>query len=161
MMTQNSIETSSAREMTAKWMYRLIMFFLALSGFGQMPIYKRYYIADIPGLKWTGDFYITHYVHYLAVIIFLGFISYKITDYFLAFRKKYFISTSGYIRAVWIAGIVFTGACLVINNFTGTWFSAGFIIFLDLAHIGFVMLLFLIALYCKISKKKWMMARQI
>lgn len=158
-MTKNKSHASRIGQKSAKWIYGLTMFFLVLSGFGQMPLYKRYYIADIPGLKWVSDFYITHYLHYLAAIVFLGFISYKITDYLLAFRKTHLITLSGYIRGVWITGIVFSGACLVINNFTGKWFSDSFIIFLDLAHTGFVMLLFITAVYYKISKKKWIMAR--
>ena len=158
-MKQNSTNTPTVKDNAFRWIYGMTMFFLALSGFGQMPIYKRYYLADIPGLKWVADFYVTHYLHYLAAIIFLGLISYQVADYFLAFRKTHFITLSGYIRGAWIAGIVFTGACLVINNFIGAWFFPGFIIFLDLAHIGFMMLLFVTAVYCKMSKKNWVIAR--
>ena len=64
---QNSANTPSVGNKAGKWMYGLVMFFLVLSGFGQMPIYKRYYLADIPGLKWASDFYITHYVYRVGV----------------------------------------------------------------------------------------------
>jgi len=33
-----------------RWIYLTTTFLLVLTGFGQMPIFKRYYIADIPGL---------------------------------------------------------------------------------------------------------------
>lgn len=158
-MTANSTHTLTHLQKVMKWIYGVTLFLLVLSGFGQMPIYKRYYIADIPGLKWTADFYNTHYLHYVAVIIFLGFIAYRVTEYLLTHRTSYMITRSGYIRGIWMAGIVFTGACLVINNFTGNWFSAGFIIFLDLAHIGFVMFLFFTSVYCMVSNKKWILER--
>ena len=37
---------------SVRWFYLTTVFFLTLTGFGQMPIFKRYYIADIPGLGW-------------------------------------------------------------------------------------------------------------
>lgn len=158
-MNKNGATAYPAGERAGKWTYRLVIFFLALSGFGQMPIYKRYYLADIPGMKWVGDFFITHYIHYLTVIFFLGLIAYRLADYLISTGRTQRITLSGYIRAAWITGIILTGACLVINNFTGTRFSAGFIIFLDLSHIGFVMLMFITAVYCKIAKKKWVAMR--
>ena len=65
-----------------KYIYGITFFFLVLTGFGQMPVYKRYYISDIPGLDWLSQFYITHVMHYiasfvliaLAVYIFISFI---------------------------------------------------------------------------------------
>ena len=144
---------------TAKWIYGVVLFFLVFSGFGQMPLYKRYYLTDIPGMKWAADFYNTHYIHYVAAILFLAFIFYKGAEYLLILRKTQRVTISGYIRAAWIAGMVLTGACLVINNFTGAWFSTGFIIFLDLAHLGFLMLMFVTAVYCKIRKMRWLVTR--
>ena len=38
-----------------RYFFLATVFFLTLTGFGQMPIFKRYYIADIPGLGWLAD----------------------------------------------------------------------------------------------------------
>jgi len=159
MMNKYSMNDSGTGEKITKWIYGVLLFVLVFSGFGQMPLYQRYYLTDLPGMKWAGNFYTTHYLHYIAVILFLGFVFYKTADYFLVLKQTLRVTTSGILRAVWIIGILLTGACLVINNFTGTRFSAGFIIFLDIAHIGFMMLLGITAVYCKIKKKKWMVAR--
>ena len=35
---------------TARWLYGIAIGVALFSGMGQMPIYKRYYLADIPGL---------------------------------------------------------------------------------------------------------------
>ena len=51
-----------------RWAYILTLFVMVLTGFGQMPIFKRYYISDIPGMGWLAKFYVTHYIHYLGAI---------------------------------------------------------------------------------------------
>ena len=35
------------------WLIALSCFILVFSGFGQMPVYKRYMITDLPGFTWT------------------------------------------------------------------------------------------------------------
>ncbi len=46
---------------------------LYFSGLGQMPVYQRYYITEIPGLGWTAQYYLTLQIHYIfaVVLIFL------------------------------------------------------------------------------------------
>ena len=63
-MDRKSTNTHETSDGFLKYSYVAILSFLTLSGFGQMPIFKRYYIADIPGLGWLAKFYITHYIHY-------------------------------------------------------------------------------------------------
>ena len=48
-----------------------------------------------------------------------------------------------------------SGALLVIRNPTGTPFSPAFIVSLDIAHLGLVMVFLLVSLYCLIFKKHW------
>ncbi len=78
--------------------YLMTLFGLVLSGFAQMPIFKRYYIADIPGLGWLAQFYVTHLIHYLAAIIFIGISAYLLVDYLMVRRKQIRLSGSGYLR---------------------------------------------------------------
>jgi len=128
---------------------------LTLTGFGQMPIFKRYYIADIPGLGWLSQFYVTHYMHYLFAIIFIGIITYGITKYFLTNRKQNKITISGYLRGTIICSLVITGALLVIRNLASSGFKPGFIIFLDLSHLGLVIMLLMTELHSAVFKKNW------
>lgn len=46
---------------------------LYFSGFGQMPVYQRYYVTEIPGLAWSAQYFLTLQVHYFfaVVLIFL------------------------------------------------------------------------------------------
>ena len=144
-----------AISLPGRWYYLITVIFLLLSGFGQMPIFKRYYIADIPGLGWLAEFFITHYIHYLAAILFLALTSYMIIDYLLSKRKSRQMTVTGYLRSALLAGILASGIFLVIRNLAETNFSSGFIIFLNLCHLGLAISLLLVNLYCLIFKKHW------
>ena len=146
---------TGAISLPGRWFFLITVFFLALSGFGQMPIFKRYYIADIPGLGWLAEFFTTHYIHYLAAILFLAFTAYMIIDYLLSQRKSRQMTATGYVRTALLAGILASGVFLVIKNLAGSNFSSGFIIFLDLCHLGLVMAFLFVSLYCLIFKKQW------
>ena len=148
---------SNARTISlpGRWFYLITILFLSLSGFGQMPIFKRYYIADIPGLGWLAEFFITHYIHYLAAILFLAFTAYMIIDYLFSQRKSRRMTASGYVRSALLAGILASGVFLVIRNLAGSHLSSDFIIFLDLCHLGLVMAFLFVSLYCFIYKKQW------
>ena len=142
-----------------RWFYLTTIFFLTLTGFGQMPIFKRYYIADIPGLGWLAEFFVTHYIHYLVAVLFLGFAAYVIIDHLLLKRRSRQMTTTGYIRSILLAGILTSGIGLVIRNLPGSNFSSSFIIFLDLCHLGLVMAFLFVSLYCLIFKKQWTTSR--
>ncbi|ADG82484.1 formate dehydrogenase subunit gamma [Thermincola potens] len=60
------------------WSVAVSTFILLFTGFGQMPLYKRYKIADIPGLGWSADFSITLYWHYIAAIILIFAVTYHV-----------------------------------------------------------------------------------
>ncbi|MCF8069903.1 MAG: hypothetical protein K9L30_15080 [Desulfobacterales bacterium] len=137
--------------------YLFTLFFLTLSGFAQMPIFKRYYIADIPGLGWLAEFYVTHYIHYLGAAIFLCISGYMITLYLLEYRKHIRITISGYVRVVMLLGIILSGAFLVYRNLSDVYLSSGFIIFLDIIHISLVIILFMVSFYAVIFKKSWVL----
>lgn len=143
------------KKTSIQYFYLITVFFLVLTGFGQMPIFKRYYIADIPGLGWLAKFYITHYMHYLFAILFIALVTYIITGYLLAKRKSIKITSSGYFRGGIFFGLVITGGLLVIRNLTGSNFAPDFIIFLDLSHLGLVIMLLLAGAYCAVFKKRW------
>jgi len=144
-----------ALSLPGRWFYLTAVFFLTLTGFGQMPIFKRYYFADIPGLGWLAEFFTTHYIHYVAAIVFLAFAAYVFSDYLLLKRKSRRMTASGYVRAALLAAILACGLLLVIRNTAGANFSPGFIIFLDFTHLGLVMAFLFVSLYCRVFKKKW------
>ena len=120
-----------------------------------MPIFKRYYIADIPGLGWLAKFFVTHYIHYIGAILLLTLFAYILVYYLLLDRTRNVITTSGYIRGILLGAIVITGTFMVLRNLKGFWLPPGFSIFLDIMHLGLVMAFLTAAFYCLISKKQW------
>ncbi|MCK5312488.1 MAG: hypothetical protein KAJ62_10275 [Desulfobacteraceae bacterium] len=136
--------------------YSIAIFFLALTGFGQMPIYKRYYIADIPYLEWLSKFYITNAVHYIAAIVLITLAFYIIFDIIIN-KKTIEITPSGYAKIVMLSGLMVTGILILIKNFTGTPFSPNFIIVIDITHIIFCMALLIYSLHTLLTKQKGIM----
>ena len=81
-----------------KYTYLITFIMLTLTGFGQMPIFKRYYIADIPGLGWLAKFYITHFMHYLGASLIMALLAYIILRYILIDKNNLRMTATGYIR---------------------------------------------------------------
>ena len=147
---------SQAVSATPLWVvYLATVFMLAVSGFAQMPIFKRYYIADIPGFGWLAEFYVTHALHYIGAAVLLALLAYVATRYLMVGRRDWRISASGYLRIFLLAGILVTGILRVVKNFEGYYFSSGMIIFLDLLHVAVVMGFLLVNLYCAVGKRPW------
>ncbi len=145
----------SNRKSIIRYTYLFTVFFLSLSGFAQMPIFKRYYVADIPGLGWLAEYYITHYMHYLFAALLIGLCAFLLFDYLFLNRKKLTITATGYIRAGIILGLMLSGILMVIKNLPYTLFSPGFIIMLNLSHLSLVMFLLATGLICIMLKKGW------
>ena len=149
----------SPAKTTLKKIYILTLIVLTFTGFGQMPIFKRYYISSIPGLGWSSDFYTTHYIHYLSAILFLGLIAWFIADYFFSDRVRFKLTLSSRVRIVLIAGIVITGVFRVFKNLPDVVFSPAFTVFIDVAHLGFVMAFLFLALGFLIAGSGWVKKR--
>ena len=134
-MRVQQIAISKTPDRAVRYVYLITVLFLTISGFGQMPIFKRYYIADIPGFGWLAQFFVTHYIHYIR------------------------LTASGYVRGTILAGILVSGLLLVIRNLAGSRFAPGFIIFLDIAHLGMVVTFLIVAGYCLVRKRRWVTQR--
>jgi hypothetical protein len=120
-------------------LYLLIVLVLLVSGFGQMPIFKRYYIADVPGLGWTADFYVTHLLHYLAAGVFLLLVFAWLGQWLVGGRGR--LSALGWARAALLAGIVVSGFMRVAKNFDSWHWSPTTTLLIDWGHLLLVMLL--------------------
>lgn len=68
------------------WTTALSIFVLIFTGFGQMPVYKRYNVDQVPGLGWSSDFLVTLNIHYIAAAV-LVFISVYYLIYLIGTRR--------------------------------------------------------------------------
>jgi len=140
---------------TRKIIYGITLFFIALTGFAQMPIFKRYYIADIPGLGWLAQFYVTHAMHYIFATIFIALCVYGLLDFILNKKEFSGVTAFGGIKAALILGLVVSGGLMVVRNLPGVYFSHTLIYVMDLGHIGLCMALLTVSAYTLVKKKAW------
>jgi hypothetical protein len=134
----------------------VLLFMATLTGFGQMPIFKRYYIADIPGLGWLDQFYVTHFLHYLFGTFLLLLLGYLVFDWFLSSSNQCRLSLLGIGRSVALAGILFTGVLLSFKNFSIYLYPQFAIVALDLIHLGLVMIWFVLSLLALVTRQGWL-----
>lgn len=138
-----------------RWAFVLTLFVSALSGFAQMPIFKRYYIADLPGLGWLAKFYVTYALHYISAIGFITITSYLLTDFWLARRKSIHITLMGYVRGIMLALILVSGVLLVFRNLPGHRFAPGMVVAMDFSHLGLVIIFLVTSLFARIWRIGW------
>ena len=66
------------------WSIAVSIFSLIFSGFGQMPLYKRYMLTEIA--PWTGDYWFTLQLHYIGAIVLMTAVGWHIV--FHSIRKE-------------------------------------------------------------------------
>ncbi len=114
--------------MTSLSLYRWTVALLTVSGIAQMPIFKRYYIADVPGLGWTADFILTHRLHYLGAAALLFWLARRVAQGRAA--------GLGRARLVILGALVATGAVRMLKNLPSVDFSPVAVMLIDWTHLG-------------------------
>lgn len=142
-----------------KPLYLVLLFIMGLTGFGQMPIFKRYYIADIPGLGWLADFYATHTIHYIGASALLMLFIYATAVYFGLMKARYRLTPAAHVRIALLASLVITGIFRVFKNLPDISFSPLFTMVIDIAHLVFMMGLMLFGVSFMVLKKQWLVQR--
>ncbi|RJQ73280.1 MAG: FeS-binding protein [Desulfobacteraceae bacterium] len=155
-MNRDAAITQAFEQRFIKPLYLFLLFTLGLTGFSQMPIFKRYYIADIPGLGWLAEFYVTHVIHYLGAIALLFLMVYCGAVYVALLRRKFRLTTWAYVRIALLAGITATGVLRVLKNLPEIFFSPGFTMFIDLSHLASMMLFIVAAVVAAILHRRWL-----
>lgn len=135
--------------------YAVTLLFITLSGFGQMPVFKRYYIADIPGLGWLAQFYVTHVIHYISASVLIALAAYVAVEFLLNKSRRKKITGFGIVKISILTGLIGSGALMVVKNLPGVYFGHTAVIALDLIHLGLCMMLLMVSLYAVIRKKRW------
>lgn len=66
MTGKNKILRQSLANRFIHWGAAISILILIISGMGQLPVYKRYNITELPGGEWLGSFFEMLDLHYLA-----------------------------------------------------------------------------------------------
>ncbi|HET57224.1 MAG TPA: cytochrome b/b6 domain-containing protein [Deltaproteobacteria bacterium] len=69
---KNLVRRHSVLELVEHWAIALSGLLLILTGLLELPIGKRYYVTEIPWFSWSGDFYTTLTIHYIAAVVFVA-----------------------------------------------------------------------------------------
>ncbi len=76
------------------WSTALSIFILLFSGFGQMPVYKRYFVDTLPGLSWSSNYWVTLNIHYYAAVVLIFSSIYYVT-YIIMSKKREILPQKG------------------------------------------------------------------
>ncbi len=102
MAKKNKIHRQSAVNRFIHWGTAISIIMLIITGLGQMPLYGRYLVVDIPGTKWLTSYEITLWLHYIFAATLLFVISFHIVYHvsrkeFHIFPKKGDVKQSYYL----------------------------------------------------------------
>jgi len=132
-----------------RWQRRLVLWLslgLALTGMGQMPIFSRYYIADLPGLHWLGDFRMTAALHLALAAILLVVLTQLAVAWFGWGRLRSRLSGVVLARVVFFTALAATGLLRVFQNGSQPPIGPMEIRYLDWGHLGLAVALGIAAL---------------
>jgi len=137
------------------WIYGAAVVIVLFTGFGNMPLWGRYYIADIPGLGWSGNFYLNLQVHLLIGAVLLGLAAYSLIAHIYARRDGARLSPSGSVRASLLSLALASGLLLAVRNLSGIRFSFEFQVGLVFFHMGIAMAFMIASITCLVARCKW------
>ncbi|MEN8808703.1 MAG: FeS-binding protein [Desulfobacterales bacterium] len=160
-MKPQTASNHTAAQGLIKPAYVILLALMTLSGMAQMPIFKRYYIADIPGFGWLAQFYVTHILHYAGATLLLFLFFYCIGVYFGRLRRRFNLTGSAYVRIALLTAIAVTGIFRVLKNLPDVVFSPGFTMLIDISHLAFMLTLMVCGTVFVILKRRWLAEKSL
>lgn len=83
------------------WLTAISIIMLIITGLGQLPLYNRYIIVDIPGTGWLKSYDITLWVHYIFAILLLFILFYHLIYHLI--RQEFDIwPKKGDVKQSWL-----------------------------------------------------------
>ena len=148
-----SIHDYSPGGRVPRWIYGLVMAAALFSGFGQMPILKRYYITALPLMGWSADFYVLSDLHYWSVSLLLALLAWRLA----LSRRILDIRWSWGPRSFWgwtlFTLLLISGAFKAARN-VGVFLSPPLLMVLDYVHLGSAMAFMFTGLVSLIKGRK-------
>lgn len=139
-----------------KVLYGVATSLALFTGFGNMPLWKRYYVADVPGLGWSGDFFTNVNIHILAGSLLLTIGVYAMTTSLMLGRSRAGrLTLSGKIRGVLLALALLTGILMAVKNLPGVHFSMALLMIFNFSHMTAAMLFMISAIVALIFRHPW------
>lgn len=137
------------------WLSGLFIFSVAtltFTGFLQMPLARRYALTEVPGLAWTGDFFVVHKLHYILACLLLFVVGLAVVNWLRTWRGKLTLTRLGAVRVAVIGGLVVSGGLRVYRNLPGVTLDPAYIVTIEWVHLILVMVLGVAALAALLMK---------
>ena len=153
----NAVAAKPASLALSGWIKRLwvaVALVLGFTGMMQMPIATRYGLTRLPGMGWTGDFYTTLNIHYMAGAVLIGLCCLLLTLKLRAGGRFPRLVFWGAVRVWLVAGLVLTGVFRVLKNLPAFSFAPELVMGMDLTHLALAVVLGLLALVLWVSGRK-------
>jgi len=139
-----------------RMIYLAAMAVMVLTGFGNLPIYKRYYLNEVPGFGWTADFYANIQLHYLAGAAVLAVTAFLALNHLLTRGRKPRLTKTGLVRLVALAAVLLSGLMMLLKNLPSVRLDPGLAQAMTLSHLGTVMVFLFFSLGCLIARARWL-----
>jgi hypothetical protein len=152
--------SASNRASWLTWLFGIILALAAFTGFGNMPLYRRYYIADLPGFAWTGDFFSNLYVHYSIGAVLVALSTYVGIQYMTVMRRDQRLTLSGFARAITLAMVLVSGFIMVLKNLPDTMIPFPWVAVLTLGHMAFAVLTLVLFFFSILMRWRWAVSRR-
>ena len=137
-------------------LYTIAVATALFTGFGNMPLWKRYYVADVPGLGWSGDFFINVNVHILAGSLIVAIGVYAILCLFpIRPNRSSRLTAAGKARGVLLTVALATGVLMVVKNLPGVSFSMQALMIFNFTHMAAAVLFLLVSLAALLLRQPW------
>jgi len=119
------------------WLFTVGLFVALFTGFGNMPLYGRYYIADIPGFQWSGNFIANLKVHLVTGALLTAMAVYSLVGF--ARRQLKWVDFSALQKLLYIsvALVLLSGLLALLKNFA--FLTPGLVLNMTLTFFHMVM----------------------
>ncbi|WP_319543309.1 4Fe-4S ferredoxin [uncultured Pseudodesulfovibrio sp.] len=137
------------------WISRLFIFAmtgLAFTGVLQMPLAKRYYLTDVPGMAWTGDLFLVHKLHYMLAALLLFVVALAVMNWLLEWKDKLILTRLGLVRNIILSGLLVSGLLRVYRNMPGITLDPLAIVTIEWVHLGLAVVMGVVALVALLKK---------
>jgi hypothetical protein len=137
-----------------KWLFTVAVLLALFTGFGNMPLYGRYYIANIPGFQWSGNFIVNMKVHLVAGAVLLALAVYYLAGTILL--RKHQAPRTALDRFVGIALtlVLLSGLIAGVKNFAAWTPGLTLMMAINFFHLGTAMLFVAVGVVSLVVKRK-------
>nr|WP_287410624.1 4Fe-4S ferredoxin [Pseudodesulfovibrio sp.] len=137
------------------WISRLFLFAmtgLGVTGMLQMPLAKRYYLTEVPGMAWTGDFFFVHKLHYVLAALLLFVVALAVMNWLLEWKDRLVLTRFGVVRSVILGGLLVSGLLRVYRNMPSVTLDPTVIVAIEWVHLGLAAVMGMVALAALFKK---------